>query len=956
MKILERLGLMPTWKRALITCWLAALVLASAAHAQEDLARRIPIDARVRLDTLANGLVYYIRENTEPAGRVQLRLVVNAGSILEDDDQKGLAHFVEHMLFNGTQRFHEQELVDFFERSGMRFGPDINAYTSFDETVYRLEAPTDSAAVLRKGFAVLEEWAAHATLSSEEIEKERGVVVEEWRRGLGAFGRIRDQVLPVLLHGSRYAERLPIGDTLVLQHSPHDALRRYYRDWYRTDLMAVIVVGDIEADTAEALIHKHFAALPASAAPRPQYDVPSHEETLYKVAADPEYPFVNIEIYFKKRAEQVEIVGDFRRFLLGRLFTGMLNRRLAEIARDGARAPFLWGRVSRGALVRPSLFHSLAAQVEEDSITAGLGALLTEAARARRHGFTQPELDRQKLQLLRAYEHSNNEREHTNSSVHAQQYVGHFLRGSPIPGIGYEFDLAGKLMDGITLAEVDAQVRERLTESDRVVLVSMPEKEGLERPSEEDLAAVFTRVEHMDIDPYVEEVTLGPLLPVVPDPVAIAQEREIPELGITEHRLANGIRLILKPTEFKQDEVRFTAFSEGGTSLADDEDYFTSALADILIQKGGVGSFDQSALVKRLSGKSVSVAPFIGELSEGLSGQASPSDLQTLFQLIHLYVTSPRADSLALLSFQNQQRSMLQNRQALPATAFQDSLRAALYGDHPRRAPLTVAVIDSLDLDKALAFYHDRFADTDDFTFIFVGNFQPDTLKALAQTYLGTLPASPREETWRDNHVELPLGSVVKEARGGRDPQSRVGIIFHGPFDYHRALRHRLQSLEAILDIRLREELREARGGIYGASVTSSATDKPDPQYTISIFFGCAPERVSELTQAVFSEIDRITEGDGLEDDLAKVLEQQRRSQETSLEQNSFWLSTLRFYYGQEEESVFDLLNLDELINTITTEDIQQAARDWLGDRYVQVTLIPEADLLVPDGESKVGQ
>ena len=905
----------------------------------------LPIDPDVRIDTLDNGIVYYIRKNTEPRNRAELRLAINAGSVLEDDDQLGLAHFVEHMLFNGTRRFQEQELIDFLERTGMRFGPDINAYTSFDETVYMLEIPTDSAEIVQKAFDVLEDWAAYATLSDEEIDKERGVVVEEWRRGLGAGGRIRDQILPVVLYGSRYKDRLPIGDTLVLKNAPYETLRRFYRDWYRTDLMAVVAVGDFDVDAIETQIRDHFAALePAeNPRPRPTFEVPGHDETLYKIATDPEYPYTQVQVDFKQPAEPFQTVGDYRARIVSSLFNSMLNKRFAEIARDGATSPFIWARVSKGGFVRPSIFYNLAAQVQEDSIFVGLEALLTEAARVRQHGFTATELERQKRATLRAYERAYNERENTNSGSYAREYVGSYLEAEPIPGITYEYELMQALLPGIGLDEINERASELLAERNRNVIVTMPEKEGLTPPSEEALAAVLARVQQQQITPYVDDVTDEPLIADVPAPVAITAEREITEVGVTEITLANGIRVVMKPTDFKEDEVRFTASSDGGTSLVSDDDYFVATFADLLVIKSGVGVFDQTALSKKLTGKVVSVSPFISETGEGLNGRASPADLETLFQLIHLYVTAPRADSSALISFQNQQKAFLVNRQATPGSAFQDSLIAAFYGDNPRRQVPTVEQIDNLDLQKALTIYKDRFADTDDFTFIFVGNFDVETLKTLAQTYLGTLPATEREETWRDVEPDLPEGTVVKVARKGQDPQGQVGIIFHGPIVYDREHRHRLRSLEAVLDIKLREELREERAGIYNASVQSSAGDTPDPSYTLSVFFGCDPERAEELTQAVFAEIEEVKGDENLDEYIEKVQEQQRRQRETSLEQNGFWLGTLSFYYEHPDEDLLDVFRYGDLIDSLTGEDVREAARQYLNDRYVQVTLVPES-------------
>ncbi|RMH51546.1 MAG: insulinase family protein [Bacteroidetes bacterium] len=911
-----------------------------------DLDAPLPVDAAVRVGRLENGLTYYIRHNAEPDNRAELRLAVNAGSVLEDDDQRGLAHFLEHMLFNGTRRFEKQELVNFLERTGMRFGPDVNAYTSFDETVYMLTIPTDSTDIVEKAFDVLEDWAAYATLDPEEIEKERGVIIEEWRlRDQNASGRIREKTLPALLHGSRYRERLPIGDTTVIRHAPPAAFQRFYRTWYRPDLMAVVVVGDLDVDRAEALIRTHFSTLPAPAeAPaRPHFDVPGHEKTLYAIVTDPEYPYSTVQVVYKQPADTLATVRDYRRMLVGQFFNDMLNNRLAEIARR-PDAPFLGAAVSRGAIARPAAFYSIGAQVQDGGILTGLEALLTEVERVRRHGFTATELARQQQEIVRAYQRAYNERNTTNSAAYAREYVAHYLEREPIPGIAYEFDLVRRYASTITLDELNARAADLLAERNRVVTVVMPEKPDLPPPSEADLAGVFQTVDARAIDPYEDAVSDQPLVAEVPPPAPVVERREIPEVGVTEVRLANGIRLVLKPTDFKEDEVRFTAFSPGGSSLVGDEAYLEADFAPTIITQSGVGPFDRTQLEKHLAGKVVSVAPYIGELEEGFNGGGSPEDLETLFQLIYLYVTQPRADSSALAVFQQQIGAYLANRSATPSAALEDTLNAALYGNHLRRRVPTLSEIQAFDLREAEAVYRDRFADLSDFTFVFVGAFDVDRLIQLAQSYLGSLPASGRQETWRDVVPDLPDGVIQKTVRKGLADRSQVLLYFHGPFVYDRLHRHRLRSLAEVLNIRLREELREERGGVYGVSVRPSTSDRPDSTYSLTISFTTDPDRVDELAQAVFEQIDRLKTEGPTPDDVAKVKEQQRRERETQRETNGFWLSVLDFYYSHENEDLLDVLRYEELIASLTSEDIRQAARTYLDTtRYVRAVLLPDA-------------
>lgn len=905
----------------------------------------LPLDPNVRIDTLENGLVYYIRRNTEPENRAELRLAIDAGSVLEEDDQLGLAHFLEHMLFNGTRRFEEQELINFLERTGMRFGPDVNAYTSFDETVYMLEIPMDSAEVVQKAFDVLEDWAAYATLSGEEIEKERGVIIEEWRaRQQSVQGRITEEVLPALFQGARYADRLPIGDTTVIKNAPPEALRRFYRDWYRPDLMAVVAVGDFEVDRIEELIRAHFAGLELrpEVPERTTFDVPGSEETLYRVITDPELPIASVSVYYKKEAEELSTTTDYREGLTSQLFNGILNERLAEIVRRPG-APFVGARVFKGAFVRPSEFYGLTATVQPDSLLHGLEAALTEAARVQQYGFTETEIEREKTELLRAYEQAYTERRNTPSAAYAREYVANFLEGEAIPGIRFEYELVQRLLPEISAADVNRLAAELLDGENRVVIAQVPEKPDVQAPTEDELAAVIEAVQDKAIEPYLDEVSDAPLLSNAPEPAAIASEREIPEVGVTELTLENGVRVVMKPTDFKEDEVRMTAFSPGGTSLVSDSVYFAADNAARLVALSGVGDFDRTELDKKLAGQVVHVSPYIGEIEEGLSASASPQDLRTLFELVHLYFTAPRADQDALEAYQARFRASIENRALTPESALQDTLTATLYDNDLRRRFPTLEQVDRLDLETAFEVYQDRFADAGDFTFIFVGNFDPDTLRALARTYLGTLPTTDREETFRDVAPDLPEGTIEKTVQKGLGERSQVVMLFHGPFTYTRENRHRLRALADVLRIVLREELREERGGVYNVSVSASATDRPDSTYRFQISFTSDPARVAELTEAVMAQIEQIKEEGPEADDVQKVQEQQRRQRETQLEENAFWLGTLSFYYSHTDERLLDVLDYPELIGSLTAEAVEEAAARYLDeDRFVQAVLYPE--------------
>jgi len=914
-----------------------------AALAAQDLARPLPTDPSVTLGTLPNGLRYYIRENHEPKQRAELRLVVHAGSVLEDDDQQGLAHFTEHMAFNGTSHFHKQAIVDYLESVGMRFGADLNAYTSFDETVYMLEIPTDTASVFRTAFQILEDWASTVSFDSVEIDKERGVVIEEWRLGRGANGRMLDKQFPILLKGSKYAERLPIGKKETLESFKRPELVRFYKDWYRPDLMAVIAVGDFDAREVEGLIREHFSRLqnPPNERPRPVTDVADNTEPLFAIASDPEATSTSVGVAFKQALRDHSTYGAYRQGLVEDLFSAMLNARLYEISQK-ADPPFLGAGVGQGRFIGAKEFFQMFAAVKDGAIPPGLDALLTEATRVERFGFTAPELERAKARRLRSIERSFAEREKTNSSAYASEYIRNFLEGEAFPGIATELEMTRQYLPEITLDETNRLASEWITPSNRVILVSAPEKADAPVPTEAELAAVFAQVGKKPLVAYADTLGSAPLVPSAPRPGKVVAESAIAEIGVTEWTLSNGVHVVVKPTDFKDDEVLVRAISPGGTSLAPDRDWLSAEMASSVVGRSGAGAFSAVDLQKVLAGKAVSAGPTIGETEEGFFGSGSPKDLETLLQLVYLYATAPRTDSAAFAAMMGQIRAFTANRGASPEANFQDTLQVTLAQGNPRERPLTSALVDSIDLGTAVRFYRDRFADFGDFTFFFVGNVDPATLRPLVERWLGGLPSSGRKETWRDLGIRPPTGVVEKVVRKGLEPKGRMSMIFTGPFRENRENRYALRSLGEALSIRLREVLREDMGGVYGVGASGSSRIVPDTSYSFSIGFGADPERLDELKAAVVTTI-RAFQSEGVSDSIVeKVQETQRRTNETSLRQNNYWMSQL---VGLRRSGIDPrrILTYDELIDALTSTTIRDAARRYLRlDNYVEVRLVPE--------------
>ena len=950
---------MPSTRRLPILLLVAVIGLSALASAQQaqapdvppphgspataPLESTIPPDPQIRIGTLDNGLRYYVRRNGRPEGRAELRLVVNAGSILEADDQRGLAHFVEHMAFNGTENFPRQEIVRFMESIGMRFGPSVNAYTSFDETVYMLQVPTADTAVIDRALLILEDWAHKVTFDAEEIDKERGVVIEEWRGRRGAAARLQDRQLPVLLAGSQYADRLPIGTTEVLESFPPERLVQFYRDWYRPDLMAVIAVGDFDAGDMEQRVRSRFAEIPAAPSPavRKAFSVPERVEPAYLALSDPEQTVTQVRIDSIMPAADESTLGAYRRNIVESLFSGMLSSRFSEITQK-PDAPFLSAGAGRTSVVRTAEAQSLAATVREGEVERGLEALFVEMARVVRFGFTEAELDRRKRSVARSIERAVLERDTQASASYAAEYARHFLQGEPIPGIVYEHALYERFLPTITLEEVNALAREWSPEAGRVVMVTAPERDDTTLPDESRLAAVIAGAPALATTPWEEEAPVAGLMTATPAPGRVVETKTLDEVGITEWTLSNGARVVMKPTTFKQDEILFQAFSPGGSSLAPDENWIPASTAAQVVAAGGVGDLSALELRRALTGIVANVSPSISLYEEGLGGSASPSDLETLFQLIHLRFTRPRADAQIFDVMQDQTRAALANQAASPGYAFGRMLGEVMTKGHLRGRPMTPELVDEMDLDRSLAFYQDRFADAGDFTFVFVGTFEPAAIRPLVEQYLASLPATGRQETWRDVGLRAPQGEVIqRRLEQGLEPRSQTQMTFTGPFEYTQERRTAIRAMGLVLQSRLLNVLREDLGGTYSVNVGVSYSRIPTPDYRVAIAFGSSPDRTEALQARLLEEIDAFKTTGPTDAETRDAREAMLRDFETGIMQNRYLLTQIAGRY-ESGESVEDFFSIDDTYRAISAGDIREAARRYLDtDSYVLVTLMP---------------
>jgi zinc protease len=904
----------------------------------------LPVDPAVRTGQLPNGLRYYIRRNARPANRVALRLAVNVGSIHEDDDQRGLAHFLEHMAFNGTQNFKPGELINFLESIGARFGPHVNAYTSFDETVYMLDVPTDRPGYVDRGLLALHDFAGGMQLLPEEIEKERGVVIEEWRGRLGAGSRLTDKQLPILLANSRYAERLPIGTPEVLKSFPRERLLEFYRKWYRPDQMAVVVVGDIEPAEMQKIIEQRFGTIPAATTPIETVNrtVPAHDDTVISVATDPEAQGWSVALAHKRPFEAERTVGDYRRALIQQLATQMLNLRLREIARR-PNAPFLGAEAGGSGLVRPVEMYELGAAVQEGNIAAGLEALIVEARRMQQFGFTQEELDRARAGLLASYERAYKERDTSENSGYAGEYVRAFLESEPIPGIEFEHRIASTFIPNVTLAEVTAEARKLIHDDNRVVLVVAPEKKDTPVPTEAALRATIAKAGKVTVEAYTDALAGRALVEKPPVAGTITARRTIADLGVTVLTLSNGVEVWLKPTDFKNDQVVISAYAKGGASLAEPGDYHEASLATSLVGVGGLGGLNPVDLSKLLAGKIASASPTISTYTHGVSGQASPRDLETALQLNYLAFTQPNLTRESFELMRRRIASALENQAQNPGYVFGERVDQVNTSNHYSAKSLTPGDVQQLDMEAMARFYRDRFGNAADFTYFIVGAFTVNEITPMLEKWVATLPSSGKKTSnFRDMGVRFPDAPVKDEVRKGREPRGQTVISFFADTKLDEYEMHRARSAASLLGIRLRDILREELGGTYGVGV-SYENSLPLAGYgSMVVQFGSDPANVEKLTGEVMKEVERLKAQGPSAEDVKRVQELERRDLETAMKQNSFWVGSLQTVHmlGWDPASITRRL---ERIEKLTPQLLHDTFKKYFpADRHTVVTLKPE--------------
>ena len=923
--------------------YLLTLVFFTAAAGAQDRSAPLPLDTAVRTGTLPNGLTFFIRRNAEPEKRALLRLAVKAGSVDEADDQRGLAHLLEHMAFNGSTHFKSGELVSYLESIGSRFGPDVNAYTSFDETVYMLEVPTDREGILTRGFEALSDFAGGVSLEESEIDRERGVVIEEWRGRQGAGTRMQGAQMEGLFGESRYVDRLPIGLPELLKAVPAQRVRDFYRDFYRPDRMAVIVVGDVDIAGAEALIRTHFGPLPSRPpATRTIYPVPSHEETRYVVVSDPEAQSSSVSISHKRPLELLRTSADYRRSMMLGLVHDMMGSRFAEIGRRPA-APFLRASTGGETLGRDVESFTVSARVNDGGIEKGLAALAEEIARVRRFGFGEAELDRAKRNTVATYERAYNERDKAQSGSYASELLRHFLNGEAVPGIDAELELMRRFLPTITVADVGAIAREFLGETNRVVLASSPEKAGLAAVTAADLSNALRTGSAAPLTAWKDEAAGRELMAKAPGAGSVRARREIPELGVTVLTLSNGVEVWLKPTDFRNDQVQFLGYARGGASLSPPAEFLNSSLSTSLVGLAGVGGFSPIDLGKVLAGRIANASPFIANYTHGISGGSTPRDLEVALQLVYLYFTSPNRDAQTFDLLKTRMAANLANQEQNPGSVFGERIRSVATLDHYSVKPMRTEDLGGLNPDRMLTFYADRFRNAADFTFFFVGAFTVDQVTPLLATYLASLPSTGKAESrGRDMEVHFPAMVLRETVRKGQEPRSQTAILFFSDTGLDELDTHRLRAGASILQVRLRDVLREELGGTYSVGVVYSDTS-PQPGYgTTTVQFGSSPENAGRLTDVVMAEVEKFRRDGPTGTEVQVVKETEKRELERALRQNGYWLNSLQAMHLLERDPRRILTRM-ERADSLTPDNIHGVVRKYFPqDRYAVVTLMPE--------------
>ena len=923
------------------------IVVAFGINAFAQMAMPIPMDPNVRYGKLDNGMTYYIRHNEKPDNRADFYIAQKVGSVLEEENQRGLAHFLEHMAFNGTTNLPGMTLRNYLQSRGIKFGENLNAGTGIDQTIYMVtNVPTDLPGLVDTCLLILHDWSSFIALEEEEIDNERGVILEEERTTGGANRRVMEKVLPIMYPGSPYGERLPIGTKEVIANFTYQDIRDYYHKWYRPDLQGLIIVGDVDVDAIEARIKEMFADIPAPVNPaeRTQFMIEDNEEPIVAIASDPELTSYQVMMFHKQDATPDSLKNDVSYWLsqyVISLVTSMQNDRLQELTQK-SNPPFVYGySYYDDYYVAPTkdAWTSVVIPKDAEGIEEAIAAMVAETKRMQQYGFTASEYERAKADFMKNIESAYNERNNTENSKYVDACLDHFISNEPMMDIETEYMLYQQIIPSLPLEAINSIVKEIIPQNNFVMTLLAPEKEGEVLPTEEELLAMYNNAMAVEVEPYVEEVFDGPIVAELPKPGKIKNEVVDEVFGTTEWTLSNGMKVIYKQTTFKDDEIRMSAYSEGGlTALPQDDPYTLQVLPEI-ITLGGVGEFSAIDLPKVLAGKKVSVYPQINTYSEGMTGFSSPKDLETMMQLIYLYFTAPRADEEAFASEMQRTKAMLKNMELNPMITLSDSLNKVMYNNHPLVKRMTIEDYDKVDYAKAMEMYKDRFSDPNNFTFTFVGNIDVETFKPLVEQYLASLKKNKRKENWKNVGLELTNEDYVTHyQREMKDPKTSVYMIYNGDMEYNLYNQVYMSVLSDVLDIVYTKTIREEQGGTYGVGVMGSTNNRPDDDFRFLIAFDTNDEVYATLMDIAKAGLKDVAENGPRQEDLTKVLENKLKKRTEQLQENRFWISAIE---SQTRDNIDIISEYENIIKGVTVESVAEFAKQVLNGNLKEVVQLP---------------
>ncbi len=925
---------------------LSTILLLSNATMLAQNAKSVPMDSNVKYGKLDNGMTYYIRSNALPKDRADFYIVFNVGAILENDNQNGLAHLTEHMAFNGTKNFPKKGLINFLERNGVAFGHNINAFTSTDVTAYNLnDVPLNDESVVDSSLLILHDWSNYVSFEADEIDAERKVVHEEWRTRRNANFRMTSKLNPTIYKGSKYAIRDVIGSLNVIDSCDYETLRSFYRKWYRPDLEAIIIVGNFDANVMEQKVKTMFSSVPKAVNPakRPIFDIPNNEEPLIGIATDPEAQRNMIRVYYKHDIVQPanKNTDYMREQLLEQLYDNMINNRLNELVQK-ENPPFIMGYSTYGGMQRSKDAFMLIAFAKDNGILLALKTIIQENERVRQHGFTSTEFDRAKKELIRNYEKEYKEKDKQKNNKYVWEYFSNFLTNEPTPGIEFEYDFTKMTLPTITLAEIDSLPGKWITDDNIVVSITGVEKDGVSLPTKNEVLSIIENTKNTELDAYVDNVSENPLVANIPAGSKIVNTQTDMKLGVTTWTLANGAEVIIKKTNFKDDEILFSAYSFGGSSLVSLENLPSADMTTAIVSQSGVGDFDNITLQKMMAGKILHINPTINNTTQGFSGSTSTRDLKTFMQLLYLYFEQPRFDKEAANAYISRVSVWLKNTSTDPRAIVNDSISFLMANRNPRRSPMNVDKLNKVDFDAAVKIYKNRFRNGADFKFFFVGNIDEEKLKPLAETYIGGLTSDSKKDIWKDNNVRPPANNAENTFNFHMEtPKATVFVNYNNNIKYDAKNLIYLSAIKYILSMRYVETIREKEGGSYGVGVWTSMSKYPYQGYKLNMKFDCNPDMTDRLVAIVYDEVNKLQKTGPTEIDVHKTQEYFLKTREEKLKDNSFWLGSL-VSMSKTGLNTITATNYQDIVKGMTPKKIQKFCKDiFKNSKNVEVIMEP---------------